>query len=296
VPTSYWAATPLPDRPCAVVFSTSFNPWLFEAHPVLALRQCFLGLLGTQVLAGVALTDVCLCDNFYTPHLEKGAHAWLAGMVRELGSLVEQFRTPVISGKDSSAGSTRTDEGVLSVPPAVFLSGLGKVPDVKTLLLNDWQAPGQVLVRIGPSCRSLAGTLAARTLALEANDVDVLDPAGYLRYLEALARLPRGLLASGVPIGPGGILGQAVQGVLGSGFGIDLEVPPGGLHELVEEHRCGALVEVAADGVRELPAALEPLLVGRLTERGPAITLAGRNILSAQAREVWRTTMEGSLR
>jgi phosphoribosylformylglycinamidine synthase len=296
VPTSYWAGTPLPDKSCAVVFSTSFNPWLFEAHPVWALRQCFLGLLGTQVLAGVRRADICLCDNFYTPHREEGANAWLVGMVHELGSLVVQFGTPVLSGKDSSAGSTQTDEGLISVPPAVYLSGLGKIPDVHHLLRNDWQAPGHLLVRLGPDCRSLAGTVAARTLGLSANDADALDLTGYRLYLDALAGLPRGLLASGVPIGPGGVLGQVFLGTLASGFGIDLEIPAKGVHELLQEHRCGALVEVAADRIHELPAILEPRVVGRLTMQGPVITLSGTNILSDRAIEIWRTAFEGGLR
>jgi phosphoribosylformylglycinamidine synthase len=35
------------------VFSTAFNPGLFDLHPVRAVRQLFLSLLSGQVLAGV---------------------------------------------------------------------------------------------------------------------------------------------------------------------------------------------------------------------------------------------------
>lgn len=292
VPTSYWAATPLQGKPCAVVFSGVFNPWLFEAHPVLALRQSFLGLLETHVLAGVVLEDICLCDNFYTPHRQEGAQAWLVAMVDELGRLVEFFRTPVISGKDSSAGSTLTDEGIISVPPAVYLSGLGKAPDVNALLRNDWKASGNVLLRIGPDCISLAGTVAARSLGLQANDVDVIDTASYRDYLAVLATLPHGLLLSGVPIGSGGVLGRVILGVLGSGLGIELEVPTGGLPELFQEHRCGAIVEVAADRLADIPNSLRPRVVGRLTDQSDSVTLGGQPILSRRAVEMWKGEFE----
>jgi phosphoribosylformylglycinamidine synthase len=295
VPTSYWAGTPLRSKPYAAVFSVAFNPWLFEADPVMATRQCFLALLGGQVLAGVALHDICLCDNFYTPHLEDDSHAWLVGMVHELSRLVEAFGTPVISGKDSSAGSTVTDEGIVSVPPAVFLSALGKAPDVSALLSNAWRTPGNLLVRVGPDCTALAGTVASRTFGVDDGYVDALDPGAYRDYLRALAGLPADALHSGVPLGPGGILGRAALNALGSDLGADLDEPPGGLHELLYEHRCGALVEVPEAVVARLPAALRPVVVGRVTGRPRRVTVAGRDVLTDRVIDAWGAAYEESL-
>ncbi len=209
---SYTALHPIYGQPYATVFSTAFNPWLFAAQPRLAARQMFLQALTAQVLAGVKLPDICLCDNFYTPHLEPGADYWLCEMVEELASLVEVFGTPLISGKDSSAGSTETAEGIISVPPAVFISALGKVPNAAKLLSNDWQSVGNALVLIGPKCRSLAGTVAQRVFATDANNVDVLEPVEHLEFLHTIAALPEGLLQSGVPIGPGGLLAAFARG------------------------------------------------------------------------------------
>ncbi|HTU20754.1 MAG TPA: AIR synthase-related protein [Gemmataceae bacterium] len=296
VPTSFWAGTPLYGKPYAAVFATAFNPWLFEANPALATRQVFLGLLGALALAGVALEDICLCDNFYTPHKAEGADYWLVRMVEELAESVEFFGTPVISGKDSSAGSADTDEGIISVPAAVFLSALGKVPDVTGLRLNAWQKPGNLLVRIGPDCPSLAGTVASRVFGVFADDVDELARGAYKDYLRALSALPRDLAPSGTPLGPGGVLGQAFLGALGSSLGVDLAEPGGGLHELLFEHRCGALVEVSEQGLAGLSPSLRPTVVGRINDVAGRVTVYGRNILTHEAVEGWRIAYEASLR
>ena len=60
VATGFHVQRPVFGSQAGSVFSTSFNPWLFEAHPVMAARQTFLSILAGQVLAGVDITDVCL--------------------------------------------------------------------------------------------------------------------------------------------------------------------------------------------------------------------------------------------
>jgi len=315
VPTSYSALSPVYGKPYAAVFSTAFNPWLFQAHPRLAARQMFLQALTTQVLAGVKLDDICLCDNFYTPHLEPGADYWLCEMVEELAELVDAFGTPLISGKDSSAGSVETAEGTISVPPAVYISALGKVADAAELLPNQWQRAGNLLYRIGPRCESAAGTVAARILSIDANDVDRLESDEHRNALKALqaTRANDSYLASGVPVGAGGTLATLVRGVLASGWGVELDEPrAGGLHTLLQEHRCGAVVEVPAELCEELDriaadvdlwdlpeeypiAQLGLERIGRVVDRPGEVLLSGENILTDEAVAAWRDTYRNSL-
>ncbi|MEZ5322428.1 MAG: AIR synthase-related protein [Microthrixaceae bacterium] len=161
VATGYYASRPLRASRAGIVFSTGFHPYLFDVDPVAAARQSVLSALVTQSLAGVARGDVCLCDNFYTPDRAPFSDEWLVAMVEELAGLSEWFGTPFISGKDSSAGSTDTAEGVVSVPPAVFVSALGKVADVSALRPEQWTRSGNHLVLIGPRTPALAGTAVA---------------------------------------------------------------------------------------------------------------------------------------
>jgi phosphoribosylformylglycinamidine (FGAM) synthase-like enzyme len=293
VPSSYWAARPLDGSAAAVVLTTSFNPWLFDLDPVRALRQLFCGLLGRQVLAGVALGDVCVCDNFYTPDLEPHGGAWLVAMVDELARLVLQFGTPVISGKDSSAGSTRTDEGVVSVPPAVFLTALGKVSDASSLLPEEWQRAGSLLVRVGPSCPSPAGTVFSRVAEAAGGGLDEVVPEAYLDYLRALERC-RGALRSGAPIGPGGVIARLALSALAGDLGVEVAAPPRGVAELLAEHRCGALVEIAEEELPRLRPELSPVVVGRLSRRS-GVRVGGREVLTPEAERRWCTSFASRL-
>ncbi len=292
VPTSYCAVTPLYDRPFAAVFSATFNPWLFEIDPVLATRQGFLGLLSKLVLAGVDLKDICICDNFYTPDLEESTGYYLNEMVNELAALVGCFGTPIISGKDSSAGSTKTSEGIVSVPPAVLLSGLGKVTSCSSLIPNEWQQAGNVLVRLGPNCGALAGTLTARLLNKSANELDDLDVAEYRQFLLTLSDT---CFVSGVPIDVGGVLARVILNALGSRFGVELYEPSGSLHELLLEHRCGVVVEFPADRVSAIPDVLQPTIIGQLTTKPQSVSLMGRELLGESAVRTWNNSFRESL-
>ncbi|GGU76925.1 AIR synthase-related protein [Lentzea flava] len=283
VRTAYWAGTPVAGSPAAAVLNTAFNPWLFEADPVAATRQMFCAAIAGQVLAGVAVRDICMCDNFYTPHLSENWREWLVGMVDELAGLVRHFGVPLISGKDSSAGSVHTDEGLVSVPPAVFLSALGKVPHRDGLLREQWTAQDNVLVHIGLSTASPVGTVAGRKLGLTSGALDDLDLSDVDSYLAALAS-SRNLLRSGARIGAGGVAAALAQGVLASGIGVRLESAT--TESLFAEHRVGAVVEVAQADVDRLPAELNPVVLGALVP-GAGILLDGTDLFTPAARDGW---------
>ncbi len=297
VPTSFWAGTPVRGSEAAALLATDFNPWLFEVDPLLATRQSFLAVLNKLVLAGVALPDICLCDNFYTPHKEPEAFGWLVEMVDELSDLVDVFGTPLISGKDSSAGSVETPEGLISVPPAVYLSAVGKAPSLAALRRNEWLREGNLLVRIGPDTGAPAATVADRALGLASGGgLDSLEPGRYRAYLDALAAAGPAILG-GRPIGPGGGLACLAFGALASDLGVELtgaERDDPAL--LLREHRCGAIVEVEEGAVEALPAELEARPVGRLRSDLSGVHAGGTDLLTPEARRAWGESWEALLK
>jgi phosphoribosylformylglycinamidine synthase len=295
VPTSYWAGSPVRGNPAVALLTTNFNPWLFETEPVLATRQMFLGTLSKLALAGVALEDICLCDNFYTPDREPGAFRSLVEMVDELTSLVDTFGTPLISGKDSSAGSVPTPEGMVSVPPAVFLSAVGKARSASDLRRNEWRGDGNLLVRIGPSTESPAGTVAERTIGFDGGGLDSVAPEAFREFLDALIACGP-LIVSGRPIGPGGTMACLALGAMASELGVELIEPIDDLGLLLREHRCGAIAEVSERSLDQLPAALEARPVGRLRADLTGVTMGGEELLTAEARSAWNESWGKRLR
>ncbi|MEO5369472.1 MAG: AIR synthase-related protein [Magnetococcus sp. DMHC-1] len=297
VPATCWAGVPLPEQPCAAVFGFWFEPWLFAAHPQRAARQGFLALVQKMVLAGCRMEDVGLCDNFYTPDRHPHGHYWLVAMVEELERLSRRFRMPFISGKDSSAGSARLPDGSqIHVPPAVFLSAVGKVPDVGRLRPNCWTTPGNLLVQIGLSTPAPAGTLFARLAGLESRGVDLLDIEAALHYLTTLEAVPDGVLRSAVPIEAGGILARVALSALASDLGADLDLAPdqdGG--HLLQEHRCGALVEVAPGDLQRLDPHLHPVVLGRITDQIYRVRVGGQIVLTSAAINFWQRSFQEGL-
>lgn len=290
IPTSYWAATPVRTSNRAVVFAAAFDPWAFDLHPVRATRREFFRLLTTFALAGVERAGVCLCDNFYTPHREDDALGWLVAMVHELADLVRCAGTPVISGKDSSAGSVETDDGWVHVPPAVYLSGIGTCADWRALRRNRWPAAGDLLAVIGPRTPSIAGTVAAELTAIGGGVLDDVDTAGALAFCDALERTGTDAITSGTPVAPGGVLATVALGALGSGLAADLDAVDA--PSLLAEHRAGAVVTIAPGALDRLDPALGVEVVGRVTTGGPAVLVGGTNVLDDAAIAGWRTTFE----
>lgn len=291
--TGFYVSRPIRNSRAGAVFSTGFNPWLFDVDPVRAARQAVLAAVSTQIVAGVDLRDVCLCDNFYTPHLEPNSDAWLVAMVDELARLSMALRTPFISGKDSSAGSTPTDEGIVSVPPAVFVSALGKVPDVADLRYEAVTTPGHALVLVGPRTPALTGTAAARVLGAgrDLGGVDDVDVAATIAFYEALGHLSTTDAPAGRVIGAGGIVATAHLMAEAGGVGADLA----GGSALLAEHRCGALLAVAPDAVDSLPAALNGEVLGEVST-APGVRVDGTTVTTDAALVAWRTSFEEALK
>lgn len=293
VNTYYWAGQVVDDCDGIALFTVDFTPELFEVHPVRAMRQSFVRSLLMQVLAGSKLGDVCLTDNFYTPHLAENSAEWLVAMVDELAVMVEQFGTPVISGKDSSAGSVNTPDGMVHVPPAVFFSALGKTESADNLLPELWQTPGNALVRVGLSTPSYAGTVASDVLGTPAEGtLDAIDTDAAKSFLAALES-SRSEFDSATMLGAGGLASSLVRASLASGYGVSVDDSITD-QELFEEHRVSALVELPLDEVSNLPAELNARVVGTISH-DTGVTVRGENIVTSAALDAWRTSFETAL-
>ncbi len=296
IATGYTAIHPVLGHPGAVTFATAFNPWLYEANPVLAARQCFASLLLRHVLAGVRIEDVCLCDNFYTPHLEPSWDRWLVGMVHELAELSQRFGTPFISGKDSSAGSVHTDEGVVSVPNAVFLAGLGKVPDATALRKESLHGEGNAIVRIGLETPGLAGTAIARVMSVDSRDIDDINSDDVEVFLRSIERVDGSFLVSGKVIDAGGaLMTMAAMSQMNGDLGVDITCDDDVVTGLFHEHRVGAIVEVRVDVLEKIPAEMRPVVLGVVTP-GVGVRINRRETFSPRARSAWSNSFAEALR
>jgi phosphoribosylformylglycinamidine (FGAM) synthase-like enzyme len=277
-----------------VTVSLSFSPWQFEVDPVQAAVNAMMDTLVTQVIAGVNPKDIFLADNFYTDGEDPEARWYLREQVKAIADLSVRTGTPFGVGKDSSAARGKFGGTTVIAPPSVCITGMGKVPDVRRLILHQWQEPGNVLVALGPKATRLDGSILSSSLEITGAQLDKLfmpDPGAYLKKLYRLTQ--SGLILSAVPINRGGIFLRLFEGVEASGLGIDTKL----CEELFPESFGGALVEVQRGlltGIREVYPELNPRVVGTVRPK-KGITVQGRRLNFSLLRSAWSRTFKKSL-
>ncbi len=285
---------PVYNKQWGLTHSESFSPWQFEADPVQAAINAMVHAIVTQLVAGVKLRDICLADNFYTPHLDPHAWGYLKKQVYAIADLSVKLGTPFITGKDSSSGSATFDNAkhVINVLCSVVISAMGKIPDVRRLVLHLWQEPGNVLMMVGPRAKTLNGSILASVQGVNGNFLEGLSVEEAAEWLPRISKLARsGMVKSAVPINEGGAILRLFEGVEASGFGIDMDVDP---NLLFTANLGGALVEVnysEADTLKRKFRDLQPIVIGRIKENQEMV-INGKPIDFHLLQNGWNTTFE----
>jgi len=291
IPSSLAVLLPVYGRQWGLTLSQSFSPWQFEVDPVQAAENAMLDALITQVIAGVKLTDICLADNFYTPSKDKYAYWYLSEQVKVLSKLSVEMRTPFITGKDSSSGSSTFNQQVINVLISVCITAMGKIRDARKLRLHQWQTPGNLIYAIGPQAKNLDGSILSSALDITGTSLDNIRELKTSEYMETVSRLCRSeAVVSAVPINRGGIILRLFEGVEASGYGFEAEL----CKELFPESFGTALIEVKqkdATSVERWYSSLEPMLVGQIvSEKG--LTIQGKELNWERLHKGWDTTFE----
>lgn len=294
VGTSLAVLRPLFGKPYGLTVSLSFSPWQFEVDPVQAATNAMMDTLVTQVAAGVRPMDIALADNFYTNGRDPVARWYLREQVKAITELSVKTGTPFMVGKDSSAAEGTFGGTTVCAPPSVCVTGMGKVPDVRRLLLHQWKEPGNTLVAIGPKAERLDGSILSSSLGITGTRLDKLivkDPGEYLDRLHRLSQ--SGVICSAVPINRGGIFLRLFEGVEASGFGVETML----CEELFPESFGGVLVEVQRGMltvIREMYPELNPRMIGVICSP-KGITIQGRRLNFNLLRAAWRRSFRKAL-
>jgi phosphoribosylformylglycinamidine synthase len=150
MPTNVYISAPIRGKPYGVVTTLAFNPFYGEVDPAGMARLAVVEAIAKAVAVGVSLDDMVLCDNFYTPKIRPEV-AWnLKAMVETIADLSEIFGTPFVSGKDSSSGTFKTDDGqLIDVPYTLVVSVMGRMPDVRKVVTKEFKKVGSKLVILG---------------------------------------------------------------------------------------------------------------------------------------------------
>ncbi len=194
--------------------------------------------LGTLVLAAEACRDAALC-----------------------------FGTPFISGKDSLNNQTRTEQGVIAIPPTLLISALTLVDDVTRCVTMDLKSARSALYVVGRTRQGLGGSRLLDQLELEGGQVPGVDLDSARRIHQTVAdSIAKGLVLSCHDLSEGGLgVALAEMAIAGDvGATVTLKTVPrlpevdDDAQLLFAESPSRYLLEVANDRVQEF----EPLWMG----------------------------------
>lgn len=280
---------PLPDRPYGLVISHGLNPGLSLLDPYWGSIWSGVEALANLVAVGGDPREAALIDNFVWPYPDPESLGGLDRAVDACVDLMDAFRLPFISGKDSLSGTYRYPDGrVLKIPPTLCVSVFGRIEDVSRTVTADFKRAGSLIVLLGNlQPEALGGSTYFEVRNAEAGGAGAPRAAGPVPRPD-LERLPglfarlHDVIADGRvlachDVSEGGVAAAVAEMAFGGDVGAALDLAPLGdarPDALLFSETAGCfLLEIAETDFRpELFEGLPGRIVGRVTE-APRITV-----------------------
>jgi phosphoribosylformylglycinamidine synthase len=221
MPSDLWVSTPIRGKPYGAAAAIGFNPFYGEIDPAGMAKLMMIEPITKLVAAGVDPGEIVLCDNFYTPQLTPEVAWMLKEMVDTCCKLSKEFKTPFISGKDSSSGTFIGSDGKrMDIPPTLCILALGRLPDVRHLITKPWKSAGNSIYLVGPLSLHLAGSIYLDNIGHRGNRLTNPDINQLKELWQSIGPLQKdGCIQSASAIAAGGLILRLFEMSLGSRLG-----------------------------------------------------------------------------
>jgi phosphoribosylformylglycinamidine synthase subunit PurL len=291
-----------------IVLSNGLNPEYGKIDPYWMTASAIEEALRNAVCAGADITRTALLDNFCWGSPDKPEQ--LGGLVRAAKACYEfskVYETPFISGKDSLHNEYVIDNVAYSIPPALLISAVGVVQDIRKAVTMDFKRDGSLIYVIGATKNELGGSQYLKVKKISGGDVPKVDAAVSKKTLSAAAKaISASLVEACHDCSDGGMAVALAEMCFAAGKGaaVDIAKAPseGALPDqvmLFSESNSRFIMEVSPKN----KAAFEKIMkgvphacVGKV-EAKPVLTVAGAGgdkILSEKTAELldsWRKTL-----
>lgn len=221
--------TPLLDKPYAALIAHGMNPVLNTYDPYYGSLWALIECIANIVAVGGNPHDIALLDNFIWPTpdahflwaLDQAIQACIDGM--------NTFKVPFISGKDSLSSTYIYPDGtLLTIPPVLCISAIGKIPDVKKTVSTDLKKVGSHVVLVGAlDLEGMAGSVYYDVLNIpreEQGRIPHINLASSLSVFEKLHQaITQGSILSCHDISEGGLFVTLTEMCFGGMIGADID-------------------------------------------------------------------------
>ena len=261
-----------------VAMSLSLLPEWGKTDPYAMGLACVDETIRQLVLAGAHPDKLAILDNFCVGNPEDpGELGTLVETVKGMAQAALDFGAPFISGKDSFYNYFETDEGPVSIPVTLLVSGLGVVDALQHVTGSSIRKPGSKLCIMGTTADEIGGSVYARQKGIKDAAVPKTDVARALAdYRKFHELLSSGKVLSAHDISEGGLaVAAAEMGFsLKAGVRLDLDALPctgdvANAAKLFSESTGRILFEVAPEDAGYFP------VVGETEEGGKLVVESG---------------------
>lgn len=142
--------TPILGKSYGVIEAHGCNPTLAELDPAKGSVWAYVEGMSNFVAAGGNPDDAVIVNNYISGTPTPRIMGALSKSVDALMECVEEFESPVISGKDSLSSTFKFADGtILESPYNLIITIAGKISNVENTVSTDIKKPGSTLVLIG---------------------------------------------------------------------------------------------------------------------------------------------------
>jgi phosphoribosylformylglycinamidine synthase subunit PurSL len=210
-----------------VALACALLPEWGKADPFAMGRACVDECVRQLVAMGANPTRIAILDNFCmgNPDSEKELGA-LVECTKGLAESALAYGAPFVSGKDSFYNYFITDEGPVSIPVTLLVSGFGVIEDAKHVIGSSLRRVGSKICVIGDTTPGLRGSVFAKyTQSAGLNGVptwsDETNWANYEKY-HTLVKL--GAILATHDISEGGLAVALAEMAFSGKAGIKIEL------------------------------------------------------------------------
>ncbi|MEM7697447.1 MAG: phosphoribosylformylglycinamidine synthase subunit PurL [Verrucomicrobiota bacterium] len=185
----------------------SLLPEWGKTNPRAMGKACVDECIRQLVAMGSDPDRIAILDNFCVGNPE--APEELGALVETVKGIAEGAETcgaPFVSGKDSFYNYFETDDGPVSIPVTILISGMGIVESDEHVIGSSLRRPDSVLALIGSSSNRLGGSVYARRNGIAGDLVPDTDFETAMRcYRQYHAAVKAGLIRSAHDVSEGGL-------------------------------------------------------------------------------------------
>lgn len=295
--------TPILGKPYALIQSHGCNPALTELDPTRGSVWSYAEAMANFVATGGNPDDAVIVNNYISATPTERVMGALDKSVDALAECVHEFRSPIISGKDSLSSTYVYPDGtVLESPYNLVITVAGKIPDVKNTLSTDIKKPGSTLVFLGkPDYEAMGGSVYYDKAAGQSAVVPEVDLKTFHQTCTTLYQaIQTGNVWAAHDVSEGGMAVTVSEMLFGGDCGAELAFADDGVsleNRMFNETAGGFVVEVPdEETAHSLFAGVPYQVIGKTTENKQLRIRQGNRVTAPlsvnELKQSWKQPMQ----